>query len=161
MVLAGLIGLAGCAGAPGGGGPFRQADAPIYSMAAPDEARLAGTWVQVGGFGGDGCAPGEVTFAGSPGALRMRYRLCLSGKRVGAEGPLLARGPGRYAAPGLADDLWLLWMDEGARTAVFGTPSGSFGFVLNRGGTLPGDRARALRDILAWNGYDPAALVLW
>lgn len=161
MVLAGLIGLAGCAGAPGGGGPFRQADAPIYSMAAPDEARLAGTWAQVGGFGGDGCAPGEVTFAGSPGALRIRYRLCLSGQRVGAEGPLVARGPGRYAAPGLADDLWLLWMDEGARTAVFGTPSGSFGFVLNRGGTLPGDRARALRDILAWNGYDPAALVLW
>ena len=161
MVLAGLIAVAGCTGGSRGGGPDRQADAPIDSMAALDAAHLTGTWAQVGGYGGHGCAPGEVTIAGQPGALRIRYGLCLSGQRVDAEGALLARGPGRYAAPGLADDLWLLWMDEGARTAVFGTPSGSFGFVLNRGGALPGDRARALRDILAWNGYDPLALVLW
>lgn len=140
---------------------YRRAEAPIYSVAALDERRLLGGWVQVGAFGGSGCAPGEARFSGRPGALAISYRLCLSQEIREGAGPLMPLGTARYAPPGLPGDLWLLWIDEGARTLVFGTPSGSFGFVLNRTGKLPADRAQALRDILVWNGYDPATLRLW
>lgn len=142
-------------------GSYRETGAPIYSSATLDEARLIGPWAQAGAFGGARCRPGSAAFAGGPGALSMTYDLCLSGAQITGGGALQPLGPGRYHVPGLADDLWLLWIDSDARTLVFGTPSGSFGFVLNRGGNLPADRARALREILHWNGYDTAALTLW
>jgi apolipoprotein D and lipocalin family protein len=140
---------------------YRHSDAPIFSNATLDETRLVGIWTQVGTYGGAGCSPGAVEISGDPGALSVVYNLCLSGAQVSATGPLRRTGPGRYAAPGLPSDLWLLWVDTDVRTLVFGTPSGAFGFVLNRGGVLPGDRAQALREILDWNGYDPTDLTLW
>lgn len=139
---------------------YRNTTAAIFSNATLDEARLVGTWTQVGAFGGR-CAPGQAEIGGAPGALTLSYQLCLSQTQVSARGPLPRTGPGRYAAPGLSGDLWLLWVDTDVRTLVFGTPSGAFGFVLNRGGDLPPDRARALREILDWNGYDLDALTLW
>lgn len=142
-------------------GAYRATDVPIYSSATLNETRLIGPWAEVGAFGGTGCRRGSVAFAGGPGTLSMTYDLCLSGAQISGGGAMQPLGPGRYRVPGLADDLWLLWIDTDARTLVFGTPSGSFGFVLNRGGDLPADRARALREILDWNGYDTAALTLW
>ena len=47
------------------------------------------------------------------------------------------------------------------RTLVIGTPDGSFGFILNRGGPLPSDRLAAAREILDWNGYDTRNLALF
>ena len=140
---------------------YRSPDAPIYSSATLDEARLIGRWVQVGAFGGQDCTDGAAEFSGAAGALSIAYRLCLSNSEPAASGPLTRIGPGRYTAPGLPGDLWLLWMDADARTLVFGTPSGAYGFVLNRDAALPADRARALREIFDWNGYDLAALSLW
>lgn len=104
---------------------------------------------------------GAADISGAVDALSIAYNLCLSGAEISATGPLTRTGPGRYAAPGLPGDLWLLWIDTDARTLVFGTPSGAYGFVLNRDSALPSDRARALRAIFDWNGYDPAALTLW
>jgi apolipoprotein D and lipocalin family protein len=49
---------------------------------------------------------------------------------------------------------WVLWVDADYRTLVVGTPSGSFGIILNRTADLPPDRLAAARDVLAWNGYD-------
>lgn len=140
---------------------YRDLSTPIYSSATLDESRLIGTWAQAGAFGGEGCLPGAASFAGDAGNLSMTYQLCLSATLQKGGGAMVRQGPGRYRVPGLADDLWLMWVDADARTMVFGTPSGSFGFVLNRGGDLPADRARALREILDWNGYDAAALTLW
>ena len=142
-------------------GSYRNSAAPIYSTATLDEARLIGAWTQVGGFGAAECDPGGAEFTGQPGALGLTYHLCLSGRQTSAGGALTTTGPGRFTAPDLPGELWLLWVDTDARTLVFGTPSGAYGFVLNRGGALPADRARALRDILVWNGYDTDALTLW
>ncbi len=47
----------------------------------------------------------------------------------------------------------MLWADADYRTLVVGTPSGQFGFVLNRGATLPPDRLKAAKDIARFNGY--------
>ncbi|MFN6978455.1 MAG: lipocalin, partial [Gemmobacter sp.] len=61
--------------------------------------------------------------------------------------------PGRLAVAGEAAPWWVLWLDADARTAVIGTPGGSFGLILDRG-AIPADRLAAARDVLAWNGYD-------
>lgn len=133
----------------------------MYSNATLDESRLIGQWNQVGAFGGVGCAPGMAEFTGSSDALTIAYTLCLSGQVVSDNGSFSRVGLGRYSAPGLPADLWVLWIDADAHTLVLGTPSGEFGFVLNRGAPLPPDRAKAVREILDWNGYDLSMLTLW
>jgi apolipoprotein D and lipocalin family protein len=65
---------------------------------------------------------------------------------------MLSGKPGRFAVDGM-DDWWVLWADGDYRTLVIGTPSGRFGFVLNRESLLPADRLRAVRDIVRFNGY--------
>ena len=133
---------------------FRNPQAPIYSSAVLTPQRLAGHWVQVAGFGPGGvlpCGPGFVDIADG----KVTWRLCLDTERSGS-GPIVPGKPGRFAVTGLAD-LWVLWVDGDDRTLVIGTPSGQFGFVLNRQAGLPPDRLRAVRDILTFNGYDLAA----
>jgi apolipoprotein D and lipocalin family protein len=160
--LALLLALIGCAEKPVVlSEVYRAPSAPIYSNATLDTARLIGDWQQVAAFGALDCPAGAARFDGAPGALSIAYQLCLSGQILQGEGALTPVGPGRFAAPGLPGDLWLLWVDTDVRTLVFGTPSGAYGFVLNRGGDLPGDRARALREILDWNSYDLTALNLY
>lgn len=50
-----------------------------------------------------------------------------------------------------------LGVDHGYRTLAIGTPSGRFGFVLDRG-PIPADRLDAAREIFDFNGYATAAL---
>ncbi|MBC7736452.1 MAG: lipocalin family protein [Candidatus Saccharibacteria bacterium] len=134
--------------------PFRNPDAPIYSSAVLEPDRMAGRWVQVAGFGNGAltCGPGEVIIADG----EIRWSLCLDQPQNGT-GALV---PGKQGRFGVADmqDWWVLWVDGDYRTMVIGTPSGQFGFVLNREATLPADRARAVGDIFDFNGYDPGAL---
>ena len=40
------------------------------------------------------------------------------------------------------------------------TPSGRFGFILNRDGRLPADRQTAAREVFDWGGYDLTKLRL-
>lgn len=72
-------------------------------------------------------------------------------------GALTLTGPGRMRATGSAAPLWVLWVDEGYRTVVIGTPDRSFAHILNRGGEIAPDRLKAAREILDWNGYDVGA----
>lgn len=133
-------------------------------MTAP--AALAGTWRQVATFAdgrGAGCAPGFVTFTPSGGALMAEGRLCLNGRQAAFRGPMAVTGPGRLRPAGqvqapLGQEWWLLWIDVDVRTVAVGTPSGDFGFILNRDARLPADRATAAREILDWNGYDTSRL---
>ncbi len=142
--------------------PYRMASAPIWSNAQLDPARLRGTWRQAAAFAATpgGCAPGGAQIGGQPGALTLAARLCLSGQEVRLSGPLLATGPGRFRAGTGAggQDWWVIWVDTDYRTLAIGTPSGAFGFILNRGGALPPDRFRAAREIFDFNGYDTRSL---
>jgi apolipoprotein D and lipocalin family protein len=75
-------------------------------------------------------------------------------------GPLAAAGPGRFAAAG-QQEWWVIWVDTDYRTLAIGTPNGTFGFVLNRGGAVPPDRLRAAREIFDFNGYDVTRLQMF
>ena len=158
--------LTACTGAPDGDSAvYRNSAVPIYSSAVLDSARMVGQWRQVAGFGpqDSACRPGGANITAGPQGLRAVLRLCLAGQDQAAAASLLPAGPGRFA---LADDAWpepwwVLWADADMRTLVIGTPSGRFGFILNRDGTLPADRLAAAREILDWNGYDLTRLQVW
>lgn len=143
----------------GGGAVYRTVGAPIYSNAVFDVNRLHGTWMQVAAFAGaadDRCRTGTAEFARASTGIQAQYRLCLSGKVVAGKGALVAAGPGRFTVTqknGLAQEWWVLWVDEGYRTMAIGTPSGAFGFILNRGEDLPQDRLNAARELFDFNGY--------
>lgn len=147
-------------------GVYRARSAPIYSNAGFDFSQLQGSWDQVAGFAGSddtACQPGGATFLPKGGMLGVRYSLCLSGKTVTGAGTVSPTGPGRFAVSGtdgIGQDWWVLWVDEGYRTLAIGNPDGAFGFILNRGETLPGDRLVAARQVLDFNGYSVEKLVV-
>lgn len=150
LVLAAAL-LAGCSHKPAPQVSFRDPTRPIYSLAGFDAARLSGAWHQVAGFGAK-CSGGVIEVA----AL-AHFDLCLpEGQRQGT-GAMVATKPGRFDLQGIGP-LWVLWADADNRTVVLGTPSGAYGFILNRDPSLPSDRLNAARDILAFNGYDVGQL---
>jgi apolipoprotein D and lipocalin family protein len=164
LILPLLLLLAACA-APAARIDGFRAKGPIYSNAVLDLTTITGQWTQVAAFAADGqsCRPGGAEFTGGAAGLVVSARLCLNGSDLAYRGPLAITGPGRLTptaktpAP-LNREWWVLWADVDLRTLVIGTPDGSFGFILNRGGPLPPDRLAAARDILDWNGYDLARL---
>ncbi len=152
--------LAACVkAAPERTAAFRPADAPIWSAAAFDAARIEGGWQQVAAFSSGetpGCRPGGAEVRRGAAGLEIAARLCLDGREVRASGPLRMVGPGRMAVPGMAD-WWVIWVDSGYRTLAVGTPDGSFGFVLDRGRIGP-DRMAAAGEVFDFNGYSRARL---
>jgi apolipoprotein D and lipocalin family protein len=156
VILAALLALAACARPQPAG--FRQADAPIWSAAAFAPGQASGTWRQVAAFAEKpgGCTPGRLDVAPAPGGLALEGMLCLAGKAEAVRGLAVSAGPGRLAVPG-QEDWWVLWVDSGYRTLAIGTPSGRFGFVLDREGGAP-DRLAAAREVFDFNGYRSGAL---
>jgi apolipoprotein D and lipocalin family protein len=151
-----LIGLAGCS--PPQDGAFRDSGAPIWSAAAFDVAQIAGAWQQTATFAaapGD-CEAGTLQMTPVAGGLVLQGTLCLDGRVQKIDAVARAIGPGRLTVPG-QEDWWVLWVDSGYRTLAIGTPSGRFGFILDRG-TLPPDRLTAAREVFDFNGYSAEAL---
>lgn len=144
--------LAGCAAhapipQPGG---FRREGAPIASVALFETARFAGRWYQTGGFPG-ACAGQVADVDVIAGGLSVTTRC---GTRVTQE-VWRKTAPARYQTP--QGPVWVLWTDEGYRSAVLGRPDGLWGAVWNRAERIPADRAMAAREILDFNGYDMAS----
>jgi apolipoprotein D and lipocalin family protein len=152
--------LFGCAPpAPDRTSLFRSAEAPIYSAAAFDASQLEGRWVQVAMFaapGATGCAAGSADFVPSDAGIGLNAELCLDGVSRKVSGRIKSVGPGRLAIEGM-EDWWIVWVDSGYRTLAVGTPSGRFGFILDRG-NIPGDRLAAAREVFDFNGYVTSAL---
>lgn len=150
--------LAGC-GAPAN----RDTGVPISSIAAFDATRFAGRWYEVARFpepGAPGCAAAAATVDYQP---RPDGGLDVARSCPATTGVARPAGPGRLAvslggAP--AEPYWVLWVDEGYRTAVIGQPSGRAGWILDRAPAIPADRLAAAREILDWNGYDLRRLQL-
>ncbi|MFN6977989.1 MAG: lipocalin, partial [Gemmobacter sp.] len=125
-LLAALV--AACAPAAPPPAAFRDPGGPIWSAAALDPARLAGAWRQVADFAAPGAPPcpgGTITFA--PGGDSVSGMICTGGAARQVGGAVWLVAPGRLAVAGEAAPWWVLWLDADARTAVIGTPGGSFG----------------------------------
>lgn len=131
---------------------FRRDGAPIASVALFDAERFLGKWDVVAEYPGSepDCGSTVTWAAVGPGYSRARC--------PGAADAKALSGPGRFTGSGDAP-IWVLWVDVGYRTAVIGTPDGSFGRILNRGGPIPSDRLRAAKELLDFNGYDTERLL--
>lgn len=158
VILAAVLLLSACAAKPTGTGSFRPADAPIWSSAGLQPGQLAGVWQQVAAFqsGAADCPAGQVDIQPAAGGLSLEGSLCLNGAVERISGLAKPVGPGRLGIKG-QEDWWVLWVDSGYRTLAIGTPSGRFGFVLDRG-PIPADRLEAAREIFDFNGYATGAL---
>jgi apolipoprotein D and lipocalin family protein len=158
LILVAFLALSACGAAPTTVTGFRAVDAPIYSAAALAPARITGDWRQVASFASKagGCAAGGLTFTPAAGGLSVSGTLCLDGKPQRIAAIAQPSGPGRFSLAG-QEDWWVLWVDSGYRTLAIGTPSGRFGFVLDRG-AIPPDRLAAAREVFDFNGYITPAL---
>lgn len=132
---------------------FRDPDALIGATSRYDATRFAGPWIVRGGFGAD--LPARVALVDSTGGTA--FQLCGAGGECQPLWLAQSVGQGRYAmqrADGTTRDLWVLWVDEGFRTAVVGNPAGDFGWILDRKATGGADRITAAQEIFDFNGYD-------
>jgi len=157
--------LAACTPPPAPQLGYRR-DAPITSIVFFDPARFAGDWVEVAAFRPATALPcngARSRYAPNPdGSLTLTEQTCARPDSGPRQAVATLTGPGRLTVTSgpETDIYWILWVDEGYRTAVIGTPSGKLGFILNRDATIPPDRLQAAREILEWNGYDLARLSL-
>ncbi len=154
--------LTGCAAFPS----YRDQNVPITSMAVFDPARYAGTWYEVASFPApfqEGCTGTRATYGlAGDGSLTVSNSCLKDGVPRTIAGSAQVVGPGRLkvrldGVP-VAADYWVLWVDEGYRTAVVGVPSGRAGWILNRTPDIPEDRYRAALSVLEFNGYDISRL---
>lgn len=153
-----FVALASCATLP----TYRDMDVQLSSMAVFDPVRYVGNWYEVASFPvafQAGCSNTTATYgAASDGTLSVLNRCDTGSGTKTISGNAQVVGPGRLkvrlAGVPVAADYWVLWVDEGYRTAVIGVPSGRAGWILNREATIPQDRLKAARDVLEFNGYN-------
>ena len=128
--------VAACA-APGP--ELRDPEAPFGATTRFDPAAFAGTWYEVARFREGPVARRDYGFA--------------DGRITGGGEVFTVAAPGRMRAAD-GTETWVLWVDEGHRTAVLGRPDGAKTVILDRAEVPAADRLAAAREILAWDGYD-------
>ncbi|MFN6952789.1 MAG: lipocalin family protein [Albidovulum sp.] len=152
-----FVALGGCSPQPHVAG-LRDPGVPISSNASFDAARFADVWHIAATYGDEArCGPlAETWVPTGPAAYRVTGTTC------GPQGARAFLSEARVTGPGRItrndEELWVLWVDADYRVAVIGTPSGRFARVLSRTPTVRPDLMEAARRVLAFNGYDPAAL---
>ncbi|TDL79685.1 lipocalin [Palleronia sediminis] len=146
---------------------YRDTAAPFASVAAFEPARFAGLWYEIASYPTPfqaGCANtrAEYTPRGD-GGFDLVNRCTRGGTPAQVTGTAMPAGPGRLevridAMPFLSSPYWVLWVDEGYRTAVVGVPSGRAAWILDRSPVIPPDRLAAARQMLSFAGYDLSQL---
>ena len=154
---AAVLGLAGCVAQPiqpPERAVFRDTTVAISSSTRFEAARFAGDWHIVAAFSSraGGLPAASVRFVAAGDAMVVER-----GFWALAPGRYSVTGPGRMARKG-GPDVWVLWVDDGFRTAAIGTPDGRFGWIMDRSATPAPDRLKAAREILEWQGYDLSQL---
>lgn len=148
------------------GSTYRNTDVGMTSMAVFDPGQYEGLWYEVASFPTPfqrGCTNTQADYTlEEDGTLSVQNACFRDGALSVIEGSATVAGPGRLkvrldGVP-FAADYWVLWVDEGYRTAVVGTPSGRAGWILNRTPSIPADRLAAAEEVLRFNGYDVSEL---
>ena len=157
--------LAGCGAGLGG---YRDQSVTIASSANFDPSRYLGRWYEVARYPNPfqaDCAGSYVDYDAGPDGRILVRNTCLDADGTVIDeiaGTAQVVGPGRLSVRldgvPVAAPYWVLWVDEGYRTAVVGQPNGRAGWVLNREPEIPPDRWVAAREVLDFNGYDVSRL---
>lgn len=149
---------------------YRDLNVPIGSKAVFEPDRYLGTWYEIARYPvlfERGCVGVTATYGmRDDGAISVTNTCRNPDGSVKSmiEGKAEIVGPGRLkvsfaSVPFVAADYWVLWVDEGYRTAVVGAPNGKSGWILNRDPQIPADRLKAAREVLDFNGYDLTKLM--
>lgn len=167
LAVATLISACAAPEAPGPG--YRDTQVPLTYTTRSDANRLAGDWYLRAHYPGDEGLRRVSYLRARDGqeAFRLVSRSCAENggcTDIAALWRAEPLGPNRWrlADPqgGKDRDLWVIWVDEGYRTAAIGAPDGGYGWVLDRRETGGTDRITAAREILDFNGYDTGAMIL-
>ncbi len=158
--------LAACLSAPTQQTSYRNTDVPLGITSRGGIDAMLGTWVVRGAFP-DSASIRSVTIAprgDGKVTVDIAQPECepechiLSGTWPAER---VAQNRLRLLTDSAQDpEMWVIWMDEGVRTAVVGIPDGSAAFIIDRKATGGEDRIKAAREILDFNGYDVAQLVM-
>ena len=151
-LMAATVALAGCAPVPEAASvSYRDSAARISSTLRFDLVRFQGDWVVRASY------PTDVLQRVTIRAVsETRFIWRADGRESQGE----VTGPGRFRLEGTSEEYWVLWVDEGFRTAAIGTPDGSFGLILDRKPRGGADRMVAAREMLDFNGYDVSQIAL-
>lgn len=144
---------------------YRDTTVLIASKAVFEPERYLGTWYEVARYPVPferGCVKVTATYAMQPDGNISVQNICRNPDgtvKSEINGTAKIVGPGRLkvsfpSVPFVDADYWVLWVDEGYRTAVVGAPNGRSGWILNRDPEIPQDRLNAAREVLDFNGYD-------
>ncbi|SLN34880.1 Lipocalin-like domain protein [Roseovarius gaetbuli] len=161
--------IAGCAAPEAPGPGYRDTQVPLTYTSRSDAIRLAGDWHLRAHYPGDEWLRRVSYLRARDGqeAFKLVSRGCDANggcKDFAALWRATPLGPNRWrlADPqgGKPRDLWVIWVDEGYRTAAIGAPDGGYGWVLDRAAAGGTDRITAAREILDFNGYDTGAMIL-
>lgn len=129
----------------------------IEPLSFRDQSRIIASTTRGGGAQLQGVWHVVATYPNSP---PLGSEIVISGNlwRLGGQVLQMEEGfSGRFTRDSGAP-FWLIWVDEGLRTAVIGTPDGSIGWIMDRNPPISGDRLRAAREIFEFNGYDTERL---
>lgn len=132
---------------------YRDLAAPIGSTTRGTLDDLAGDWIVAATYpGGPAGSPGQpvIISATGPGSGMLQFGTTMVPVAVGL--------PGRLRDFATDTEYWVIWVDDDFRTAVIGTPSGSFGWIMDRPGQASADRLLAAQEILDFSGYDLSRL---
>ncbi|NDW52557.1 lipocalin family protein [Aliiroseovarius sp. PrR006] len=133
----------------------RNTRRPISSTTRFDAKRFSGNWVIRGEFVHPGHAPlyGKVSIEHGAGGITGITLSNAAGGRERYDAQMKTPGRIIVGTPPFGTEYWVLWVDADYRTAAIGTPSGSFGWIIDRKRTGGADRIKAAADMLAFNGY--------
>ncbi|MEH6521642.1 lipocalin [Sulfitobacter sp.] len=169
ILLASLLALGACVAQPPAPVPvdpsYRDQNALIGVTSRFDADKFSGLWYVRAGFDPTISRMAFRMIDTPKGhSMRLGVFVCDGGGVCGdyAEDlPATKNGKGRYSVKmpnGQTREFWVLWVDEGFRTAVLGNKQGDFGWIVDRSTTGGADRIKAAREILDFNGYNVSLL---
>ena len=141
---------------------YRDVTRPIAAAVLFDIRQLRGEWEVLAHYPLQSTPCQRLRFAFGAENAQL---ICLddpAGPQLVQQGSLRSGGTGRilldFGPAFEAPDLRVIWIAHDSDTAVLGTADGRAGFVINRAAHLSADRWAAVREMLDFNGFDPARL---